>query len=51
MSESTTAAERPSEATPTKPATIYDVAQAAGVSHQPVSRFLKGLVGIRPATW
>ncbi|NUT58433.1 MAG: LacI family DNA-binding transcriptional regulator [Agromyces sp.] len=50
MSESTTAAERPSEATPTKPATIYDVAQAAGVSHQTVSRFLKGFEGIRPAT-
>lgn len=35
---------------PTKPATIYDVAQAAGVSHQTVSRFLKGFEGIRPET-
>lgn len=33
-----------------KPATIYDVAQAAGVSHQTVSRFLKGFEGIRPET-
>ena len=35
---------------PVKPATIYDVAQAAGVSHQTVSRFLKGFEGIRPET-
>jgi len=35
---------------PTKAATIYDVAQAAGVSHQTVSRFLKGYPGIRPET-
>ena len=35
---------------PTKPATIYDVAHAAGVSHQTVSRFLKGFEGIRPET-
>jgi DNA-binding LacI/PurR family transcriptional regulator len=33
-----------------KAATIYDVAQAAGVSHQTVSRFLRGFEGIRPAT-
>ncbi|WP_130177495.1 LacI family DNA-binding transcriptional regulator [Cryobacterium sp. SO1] len=31
-------------------ATIYDVAQAAGVSHQTVSRFLRGFEGIRPET-
>lgn len=30
-------------------ATIYDVAQVAGVSHQTVSRLLKGESGIRPA--
>lgn len=35
---------------PVKPATIYDVAQAAGVSHQTVSRFLSGFEGIRPET-
>ncbi len=33
-----------------RPATIYDVAQAAGVSHQTVSRYLKGFTGIRPET-
>jgi len=33
-----------------KAATIYDVALAAGVSHQTVSRFLRGFEGIRPAT-
>jgi DNA-binding LacI/PurR family transcriptional regulator len=33
-----------------KPATIYDVAEAAGVSHQTVSRLLKGFDGIRPET-
>ncbi|PJJ65641.1 LacI family DNA-binding transcriptional regulator [Compostimonas suwonensis] len=33
-----------------KPATIYDVAREAGVSHQTVSRFLLGYQGIRPAT-
>ncbi|WP_040168037.1 LacI family DNA-binding transcriptional regulator [Microbacterium gorillae] len=33
-----------------KPATIYDVAAAAGVSHQTVTRFLNGFEGIRPAT-
>lgn len=43
----------PSGATPTapsRPATIYDVASAAGVSHQTVSRLLKGYQGIRPET-
>lgn len=33
-----------------RPATIYDVARLAGVSHQTVSRFLSGFEGIRPAT-
>ncbi|MCR2825178.1 LacI family DNA-binding transcriptional regulator [Microbacterium sp. zg.Y909] len=33
-----------------RPSTIYDVATAAGVSHQTVSRFLKGYEGIRPET-
>ncbi|MBL0885211.1 LacI family DNA-binding transcriptional regulator [Myceligenerans indicum] len=33
-----------------KPATIYDVAKAAGVSHQTVARYLRGYQGIRPAT-
>lgn len=37
-------------AKPIKAATIYDVAKAAGVSHQTVSRFLKGFEGIRPQT-
>jgi LacI family transcriptional regulator len=31
-------------------ATIYDVAERAGVSHQTVSRFLAGYEGIRPLT-
>jgi LacI family transcriptional regulator len=35
---------------PVKAPTIYDVASAAGVSHQTVSRFLKGFEGIRPET-
>ena len=33
-----------------KPATIYDVAREAGVSHQTVTRFLNGFEGIRPTT-
>jgi LacI family transcriptional regulator len=33
-----------------RPPTIYDVARAAGVSHQTVARFLRGYEGIRPAT-
>ena len=33
-----------------RPATIYDVAAEAGVSHQTVSRYLKGFEGIRPTT-
>ncbi|MEG3614113.1 LacI family DNA-binding transcriptional regulator [Isoptericola haloaureus] len=33
-----------------KPPTIYDVAKAAGVSHQTVTRYLRGYEGIRPAT-
>src|SRR6476620_11774752 len=33
-----------------RPATIYDVAEAAGVSHQTVSRLLRGFKGIRPET-
>jgi DNA-binding LacI/PurR family transcriptional regulator len=37
-------------AAPAKAPTIYDVANAAGVSHQTVSRFLKGFEGIRPET-
>ncbi|MET0297357.1 MAG: LacI family DNA-binding transcriptional regulator [Microbacterium sp.] len=37
-------------AAPGKPATIYDVAKLAGVSHQTVSRHLRGLAGIRPET-
>lgn len=51
MSERTASVEPATgPAPPTKPATIYDVAQAAGVSHQTVSRFLKGFEGIRPET-
>lgn len=33
-----------------RPPTIYDVAREAGVSHQTVTRYLKGFEGIRPAT-
>ncbi|MDN4642155.1 LacI family DNA-binding transcriptional regulator [Agreia sp. PsM10] len=33
-----------------RPATIYDVARHAGVSHQTVTRLLSGFEGIRPAT-
>lgn len=33
-----------------RPATIYDVAEAAGVSAQTVSRLLRGFEGIRPET-
>ncbi|MFD0685975.1 LacI family DNA-binding transcriptional regulator [Actinomadura fibrosa] len=33
-----------------KPPTIYDVAKHAGVSHQTVTRYLKGFQGIRPET-
>jgi DNA-binding LacI/PurR family transcriptional regulator len=40
----------PSSSRAQKPATIYDVARLAGVSHQTVSRHLKGFAGIRPET-
>jgi DNA-binding LacI/PurR family transcriptional regulator len=40
------ASEHPTE----RPATIYDVARLAGVSHQTVSRLLQGYEGIRPET-
>lgn len=33
-----------------RPATIYDVARKAGVSHQTVSRYLQDFKGIRPET-
>jgi LacI family transcriptional regulator len=35
---------------PDRPATIYDVAAAAGVSHQTVSRVLRGIGRMRPET-
>jgi DNA-binding LacI/PurR family transcriptional regulator len=50
MSTSSDPSGRMRAATRAKAATIYDVAQAAGVSHQTVSRFLKGFEGIRPET-
>lgn len=34
----------------TKPATIYDVARVAGVSHQSVSNYLRGVKGLRQTT-
>ena len=40
----------PRDGAPQKSPTIYDVARVAGVSHQTVSRHLRGLDGIRPAT-
>jgi LacI family transcriptional regulator len=40
----------PGDGRSARPPTIYDVAQAAGVSHQTVSRFLRGFEGIRPET-
>ena len=35
---------------PSRPATIYDVARLAGVSHQTVSRVANGSDAIRPRT-
>lgn len=35
---------------PVKPATIYEVARLAGVSHQTVSRHLRGSGGLNAAT-
>ncbi|KHL05147.1 LacI family DNA-binding transcriptional regulator [Sinomonas humi] len=43
----------PSSPTPAqapKPSTIYEVARLAGVSHQTVSRYLKGNGGLKPQT-
>ena len=50
MSTRTDPAEVARASRATKAATIYDVAKAAGVSHQTVSRLLKGYEGIRPQT-
>ncbi|WP_422935424.1 LacI family DNA-binding transcriptional regulator [Sinomonas sp. P47F7] len=40
----------PTPAHASKPPTIYEVARLAGVSHQTVSRYLKGNGGLKPAT-
>lgn len=47
MMKPTNGAHRPGGS---RAATIYDVAQRAGVSHQTVSRLLSGFEGIRPET-
>ena len=50
MGTSADASDASGSGTRVKAPTIYDVAQVAGVSHQTVSRFLKGFEGIRPET-